>query len=193
MPDVAVVAHSGKSFGGGLHELREVLAREGVTDPLWYEVKKSRHAPACARRAADQGAEVMFVWGGDGTVQRCIDAVAGTGTAVAILPAGTANLLAMNLQIPDDLTEAGWGNRVDWARTFSRLALGQAERSPFVEVTRGTKVKVRFDRKVPYELDGGARPACRELRIKACPGAVTICVPVTATAASAAAAGGEYA
>jgi len=118
MPNVAVVAHSRKSFGGGLCELRTVLAREGVTDPLWYEVKKSRHAPACARRAAAQGAEVMFVWGGDGTVQRSIDAVAGTGTAVAILPAGTANLLAMNLQIPDDPpkrcgsgcaeTAAGW-------------------------------------------------------------------------------------
>ena len=106
MPDVAVVAHSRKSFGGGLRELRKVLAREGVADPLWYEVKKSRHAPAYARRAADQGAEVMFVWGGDGTVQRCIDAVAGTGTAVAILPAGAANLLAMNLQIPDGLPEA---------------------------------------------------------------------------------------
>jgi diacylglycerol kinase family enzyme len=66
MPDVAVVAHSGKSFGGGLRELRTVLAREGVTDPLWYEVKKSRHAPACARRAADHGADVIFVWGGDG-------------------------------------------------------------------------------------------------------------------------------
>src|SRR5580693_5565152 len=106
MTDVAVVAHAGKSFGGGLRELRQVLAREGVTDPLWYEVNKSRRAPACARRAADRGADVIFVWGGDGTVQRCIDAVAGTGTAVAILPAGTANLLAMNLQIPDDLPEA---------------------------------------------------------------------------------------
>src|ERR1700751_3351642 len=106
MPNVAVVAHSGKSFGGGLRELRTVLARQGVTYPLWYEVTKSRQAPACARRAAAQGAEVIFVWGGDGTVQRCIDAVAGTGTAVAILPAGTANLLAMNLGIPDDLTEA---------------------------------------------------------------------------------------
>jgi undecaprenyl-diphosphatase len=42
MPNVAVVAHSRKSFGGGLRELRSVLAAEGVTDPLWYEVKKSR-------------------------------------------------------------------------------------------------------------------------------------------------------
>ena len=106
MPDVAVVAHSRKSFGGGLRELREVLAREGVTDPLWYEVKKSRHAPEYARRVAARGADVIFVWGGDGTVQRCIDAVAGTDATVAILPAGTANLLAMNLGISDDLTEA---------------------------------------------------------------------------------------
>jgi diacylglycerol kinase (ATP) len=43
---------------------------------------------------------VLFVWGGDGTVQRCVDAVAGTDTAVAILPAGTANLLAENLNVP---------------------------------------------------------------------------------------------
>ena len=306
MPSVAVVAHSGKSFGGGLNELRTVLAREGVTYPLWYEVTKSRHAPACARRAAAQGAEVIFVWGGDGTVQRCIDAVAGTGTAVAILPAGTANLLAMNLQIPDDvpgavriglhgdrrrmdtgsvngehftvmagagfdarmISEAGRGmkdrlgraaylytgirnlsarrvkarvdvdgerffkgrvscvlagnvgrvlggieafpqarpddgllefgvvtakNPAEWARTFSRLALGQAERSPFVQVTHGTKVKIRFDRKIPYELDGGARPARRELRIKARPGSITICVPAQAAAVSAAAAGGGHA
>ena len=106
MPTVAVVAHAGKGPEGGLRELREVLAREGVTDPLWYEVTKSRKAPKCARRALAEGAEVLFVWGGDGTVQRCIDAVAGTQAVLAILPAGTANLLAENLQIPADLTEA---------------------------------------------------------------------------------------
>src|SRR5215472_11422750 len=104
--EVAVVAHSRKSFGGGLPELRRILALEGVTDPLWYEVKKSRRAPKYARRAAAKGADVMFVWGGDGTVQRCIDAVADTDTAVAILPAGTANLLAANLGIPRHLAEA---------------------------------------------------------------------------------------
>jgi len=104
--DVAVVAHSRKTLGGGLPELRQILAREGVTDPLWYEVEKSRRAPKYARRAAAKGADVLFVWGGDGSVQRCIDAVAGTDTAVAILPAGTANLLAENLNVPHDLEEA---------------------------------------------------------------------------------------
>ncbi len=106
MPKIAVVAHAGKSLGGGLGELREVLAREGIADPLWHEVRKSRKAPKCARRALEQGAEMIFVWGGDGTVQRCIDAVAGTEAALAILPAGTANLLASNLQIPAGLAEA---------------------------------------------------------------------------------------
>ena len=106
MASVAVVAHARKSLGGGLPELREILAREGVTDPLWYEVSKSRRAPEYARRVAAKGTDVLFVWGGDGTVQRCIDAVAGRNTAVAILPAGTANLLAANLRIPHDLAEA---------------------------------------------------------------------------------------
>ncbi len=106
MADIAVVAHSRKTFGGGLAELRQVLAREGVSDPAWFEVKKSRHAPEYARKAADRGADVVFVWGGDGTVQRCIDALAGREVAIAILPAGTANLLASNLGIPRDLAEA---------------------------------------------------------------------------------------
>jgi len=86
--------------------LRRILAAEGVTDPLWYEVKKSRGAPKYARRAMARGADVMFVWGGDGTVQRCINVVAGTNVAVAILPAGTANLLAENLGVPHDLPGA---------------------------------------------------------------------------------------
>jgi diacylglycerol kinase (ATP) len=288
--DVAVVAHAGKTLGGGLPELREILAREGVTDPHWYEVKKSRRAPKYARRAAAHGADVLFVWGGDGSVQRCIDAVAGTDTAVAILPAGTANLLAANLGVPDDLAEAvqvglhgdrrrldtgsvngerfmvmaGAGfdarmiseadrgakdrlgraayivtgvrnlaarrarttvkvdgkaffkgkascvlaanvgqilggveafpqaqpddgrlelgvvtarNPVEWARTFGRLAVGHPDQSPFVKVTQGKQISIRFDRKIRYELDGGARPATRKLRIKVRPASVTICVP----------------
>src|ERR1700683_4566554 len=50
----------------------------------------------------------MFVWGGDGTVQGCIEPGAGAAAAAAVptLPAGTANLLATNLHIPADLTEA---------------------------------------------------------------------------------------
>jgi diacylglycerol kinase (ATP) len=106
MMRIAVVAHAAKTTGGGLLELRRALEDAGVPDPLWYEVPKSRKAPKQVRRALDEGAELVFAWGGDGTVQRCIDVLAGTGTPLAIVPAGTANLLATNLGIPDDIAAA---------------------------------------------------------------------------------------
>jgi diacylglycerol kinase (ATP) len=106
MTRIAVVAHAAKTTGGGLLELRRALEDAGVPDPLWYEVPKSRKAPKQVRRALDEGAELVFAWGGDGTVQRCIDVLAGTGTPLAIVPAGTANLLATNLGIPDDIAAA---------------------------------------------------------------------------------------
>jgi diacylglycerol kinase family enzyme len=97
---VAVVAHSGKVLGEGLSELRRVLARAGYKDPIWYEVPKSRKAPKAVRRAVKKGARVIFVWGGDGMVQRCIGALAGVKKVeMAILPAGTANLLATKLDV----------------------------------------------------------------------------------------------
>lgn len=54
----------------------------------------------------DAGADFVFVWGGDGTVQRCVDVLAGSSTVIAILPAGSANLLAADLGIPTDLRQA---------------------------------------------------------------------------------------
>jgi YegS/Rv2252/BmrU family lipid kinase len=103
---VAVVAHSAKTLGGGLPELRRVLEAEGIDDPFWCEVAKSRKAPPQVRRAVKKGAELIFVWGGDGMVQRCVDVLAGTTVKLAILPAGTANLFATNLGIPKDVERA---------------------------------------------------------------------------------------
>jgi len=79
---------------------------EGVGDRLWYEFPKSRKAPAQVRRALAEGVELVFAWGGDGTVQRCVDVLAGTTVSLAIIPAGTANLFATNLGIPKDIGEA---------------------------------------------------------------------------------------
>ena len=103
---VAVIAHAGKTLGGGLPELRRVLAVEGVASPFWCEVPKSRAAPDQVRRALDEGADLVFAWGGDGMVQRCVDVLAGSSASLAIIPAGTANLFASNLGIPKDIGEA---------------------------------------------------------------------------------------
>jgi diacylglycerol kinase (ATP) len=103
---VAVIAHAEKTFGGGLPELRRVLDAEGVSDPIWYEVPKSKKAPKQVRRALDEGADLLLVWGGDGLVRRCIDAIGDADVDIAILPAGTSNLFATHFGIPLDVHEA---------------------------------------------------------------------------------------
>jgi diacylglycerol kinase (ATP) len=289
---VAVIAHAGKSIEGGLPELRRTLARHGIADPLWVEVPKSKKAPQQVKRLLDKGAEHFFVWGGDGMAQRCIDTLAGTGATMAIIPAGTANLLATNLGIPKEIegavmtglhgrrrtidvasmngerfaVMAGAGFDADmidgadgtlknrmgraayiwtgtqsfrkpafearikvdgspwyegpascilagnvgslfagievfadaepddglldlavitaeglaqWARTVTRTVAGKPERSPFFRVTKAKKVSVKLDRKVLYELDGGAREKVKAYTLKIEPGAITVCVPAS--------------
>jgi len=63
---VAVIAHVGKTLGGGLSQLRKALEVRGVGDPLWYDVAKSKQIPEVAREALKAGADLVFVWGGDG-------------------------------------------------------------------------------------------------------------------------------
>jgi diacylglycerol kinase (ATP) len=106
MTRVAVIAHHGKSLGGGLDELREELQKAGVEDPYWTEVPKNKYVPERVEKALADGAETIFAWGGDGTVQRCADAMAGSDARLAVIPAGTANLFASNLGIPEDIAEA---------------------------------------------------------------------------------------
>ncbi len=291
MTTVAVVAHTRKQLGGGLTELREVLAAHGVDAPLWYEVTKSKQAPKRVRAALEAGADLVFVWGGDGMVQRCADVLAGTGAAMAVVPAGTANLLATNLEIPKDvedavrlglrghhrlldvgringerflvmagvgfdalmirdadrdlkervgraayvwtgahhIREAPVGTRivvdgttwfhgeatcvlvgnvgtivggitafdaaqpddgrlelgvvtahglVQWSRVMARVVSGRPEKTPLIQMTSGTKIDVHLDHQRPYELDGGARPATRRMKIRIEHAALPVCTPV---------------
>jgi diacylglycerol kinase (ATP) len=106
MERIAVVAHREKTLGEGLPELRRKLATNGIDEPLWFEVSKSKQAPKRVHQAIEAGAEVVLVWGGDGMVQRSVDASVGSPVTLAILPAGTANLLAANLGILQDMDQA---------------------------------------------------------------------------------------
>jgi YegS/Rv2252/BmrU family lipid kinase len=103
---IAVVAHSGKTLDGGLDELRTRITDHGVDKLFWYEVPKSKKAPKKVRQALKEKPDLIVAWGGDGMVQRTIDVLAGTGTPLAIIPAGTGNLLATNLGVPADLAGA---------------------------------------------------------------------------------------
>jgi YegS/Rv2252/BmrU family lipid kinase len=146
---VAVIAHRKKSLGGGLDELRRRVADEGVDKLLWYEVPKSRKAVKPARAAVADGAELVLIWGGDGMVQRCLAALAGTDVPVGIIPAGTANLLAGNLGIPQDLAEAV---RVAFHGRRHRFDVGRLNGEHFA-VMAG----IGFDAEMISSADGAAK------------------------------------
>ena len=55
--------------------------------------------PGQARDAVAAGADIVVACGGDGTVRACLDPLAGTSTALAVIPLGTGNLLASNLDL----------------------------------------------------------------------------------------------
>ena len=59
-----------------------------------------------ARALAAGGAEIVAVYGGDGTISEVATAIAGTGSALAILPGGTGNVLAREFRIPRTLARA---------------------------------------------------------------------------------------
>jgi diacylglycerol kinase (ATP) len=292
MTSVGVLLHQKKSLGKGPEALRMALADAGHPDPPWHEVAKSRKAPKEVRRLLAEGIDRLLVWGGDGTVRRCIDTLVEEDAHIdlAILPAGTANLLAKALAIPIDLTAAldvalhgdvrpmdlgaingetfavmagtgfdalmirdaddgakdrlgrlsyiraaarhlatpganakirvdgvDWyeghaacvlvGNvgrilggitvfpdaryddgrldvgvvtarkRADWLRVGTRALLDRIDSSPLVEITQGSKVSIKLDRTMPWELDGGDQPRAKKFKVSVLPGRLSVCVP----------------
>ncbi len=99
MPNLAVVAHTEKLTKSVSRQLKAALADHGVA-ATWYEIEKGSAATAAAKKAIKHGADVVLACGGDGTVRAASQALVGTDVALAVMPAGTANLFASALDLP---------------------------------------------------------------------------------------------
>jgi YegS/Rv2252/BmrU family lipid kinase len=77
-----------------------VMRRLGWAEPLWLETTMQDTGRGMAELAVAEGVDVVFVCGGDGTVRSVVGGVVGTGVPLAVLPAGTGNLLVRNLGLP---------------------------------------------------------------------------------------------
>jgi YegS/Rv2252/BmrU family lipid kinase len=78
----------------------EMAKESGWSEPTWQYTTVEDPGTGMAEKAAVAGADLVIVCGGDGTVREVCAELAGTGIPVGIVPAGTGNLLARNLDVP---------------------------------------------------------------------------------------------
>jgi diacylglycerol kinase (ATP) len=122
--------------------LKSAIAAEdaaGVWNTLWFETTADDPGQGQAREALAAGATIVIAAGGDGTVRAVAEVVKGTDAALALLPSGTGNLLARNLELTlDDLGHsihtafAGVDRAVDVAILDIRRLDNRVERYAFL-------------------------------------------------------------
>jgi diacylglycerol kinase family enzyme len=84
----------------------DALTASGAGAVSWFETTADDPGVAMAQEAIAAAVDLVVVAGGDGTVRVVCSELAGTGIAVAVLPAGTGNLLARNLGISLEMETA---------------------------------------------------------------------------------------
>ena len=128
----SLLIHNPRAGNGGkarrhtLDEARIVLASVGIETEL-AETRNPGEATEIARGAVQAGRDLVIVCGGDGTLNEVVNGLAaspgGCQVPLALLPGGTANILAKELGLPWDVLRAA--KRLSQA-TPRPIALGLA-------------------------------------------------------------------
>jgi diacylglycerol kinase (ATP) len=96
----------------------------GFAPTLWFATTEDDPGERVTASAIRRGATVVLAAGGDGTVRAVAEALRGTTVRLGLIPSGTGNLLARNLDLdvrnPDELITAAFG------KTHRRIDLGVA-------------------------------------------------------------------
>ena len=87
-------------------------------------------AAEIAARAAQNGIADVIVAGGDGTINEAVQGLAGTSARLAIIPRGTANVLARELNLPLDGVQAAKRYPGGVALRFARVRGYRPDKSP---------------------------------------------------------------
>lgn len=101
-------AASGRRRGERLAEVEAasiVLKQDGINCELAPTTGRGS-ATELARQAVVDARQLVIVCGGDGTINEVVNGLAGSQVPMALLPAGTANILAKELGIPWDIAAA---------------------------------------------------------------------------------------
>lgn len=158
--------------------LRDELMKRDVRSAI-HLTERAGHARELAAAAAAAQADLVIVWGGDGTLNDVGSALAGSRTALGLIPAGSGNGLAHALRVPGDpyqaldkalgpssrridvgvighrrfLNVAGIGADARIARLFNRRARGSRGRWPYISIGLTQAIRYRSN-EYRVELDG---------------------------------------
>ena len=105
-----------------LEEARRIFRNAGIETELQTTTAPGE-ATVMARRAVEQVRQLVIVCGGDGTVNEVVNGLACSQVPMAVLPAGTANVLAKELSLPWNLPRAA---ELIARAPYRRIALGLA-------------------------------------------------------------------
>ncbi len=134
--DVIINPVSGRHAGAGdairrRRALIDEAAQHAGVDVTVHETSHRGHATTLARDAASRASALVVAWGGDGTVNEVAAGLAGSDTAMAIVPAGSGNGLARELELPIDPPRA---LALAFARRSRVIDLGELNGRVFVNV-----------------------------------------------------------
>jgi diacylglycerol kinase (ATP) len=111
----ALLIHNPNAGNGGngrrklLDEARQILASGGIQAEL-AETTGPGHAVEIAQQAVRDHRQLVIACGGDGTLNEVVNGLAqasnGNRVPLALLPGGTANILAKELDLPWDIPRA---------------------------------------------------------------------------------------
>jgi diacylglycerol kinase family enzyme len=153
MPHTIVVFVNAASGAPGKQAIADDLAKEFARHGAQAEVVVVK--PGCdlceeVHRAVREGARIAVAAGGDGTVNAVASVVAGTETALGVLPLGTLNHFAKDLGIPLDLAQAvetivqGEVRRVDVAEVNGKLFVNNSSVGVYPTVVRKRDAQQRL-------------------------------------------------
>ena len=97
-----------------------------------YATNNGVEATDLAKKFADDGEPVVIAAGGDGTLNAVVSGLAGSSTAIGVIPAGTMNVFARELGIPSNCLEKAL--EVIDKGLIREIDLFSANDAPFVQM-----------------------------------------------------------
>jgi diacylglycerol kinase (ATP) len=145
-----------------LQRATAALERAGIVGLRIIPTDEAGHATELAQAAVAEGADLVLVLGGDGTINEVVNGLAHSDVPLGVLPGGTANVLATELGLGSRIEKAAarLGKSIPRTVALGRVTSGEAPRaSRYFLMMCGAGL----DARVVYDIDHRFKAAAGKL------------------------------